>query len=305
MKLRNLTVIARPATTTRHCEACDNTCHCEGAKRPKQSQNETRQRLLRPLCVLAMTILICGIAFAEDWQVVKSQHFLVYYLQDKAFAVEASRRAEKYYRKIASALGYSRYDKFWQWENRAKVYIYPTQEEFVAGTGVPRKWANGMAKYDERTIISYSRNMDFLDALLPHELTHLIFRDFVGYPASGGGIPLWMDEGVAQWQEKGKKEKADKVVKALIAEKRYIPVADLMRLDVRKEDDKRIARDFYAEAVSLVAFLIDSYGGSKFTLFCRRLRDGESVNDALSFVYKNSINDINELEKKWLKYYGG
>lgn len=243
--------------------------------------------------------------FAEEWRVIKSQHFIVHYLDDKNFARSVSRRAESYYDKIASDLGYSRYDKFWQWENRVKVYIYATHEGFIKGTGIPRKWATGVAKYDEKEIISYRWNEGFLDKLLPHELTHLIFRDFVGFPAGGEGIPLWIDEGVAQWEEKGKKEEAEKIVKELIKNHGYIPVRRLTRLDIREEDDFELARNFYAEAITLVGYLIEKHGGRKFTFFCRELRDGKGLDDALASTYGNSMDGAGELEKKWLEHYGG
>ena len=261
----------------------------------------------QPVCryIVIILFLVCGVATAEDWQVLKSQHFLVYYLDDKSFAGDVARNAERYYNKIASDLGYSRYDNFWQWDNRVKLYIYPDREQFVTGAGVPRKWAQGLAKYKEKEIISYRWSEGFLESLLPHELTHLIFRDFVGFPASGGGIPLWLDEGVAQWEEESKKEEARKITKELIRSHSYIPIRQLTRLDVRVEDNVLIARNFYVQAITLVGFLVEKYGGRKFTFFCRELRDGKSLDEALSSAYTNTISGTADLEKKWVKYYGG
>ncbi|MBL7155671.1 MAG: hypothetical protein ISS90_00835 [Candidatus Omnitrophica bacterium] len=251
--------------------------------------------------IIIIGLLCCGLAQASGWQAVKSEHFVVYYKEDKNFAGETLRQAEKYYNKIASDLGYSRYDKFWQWENRVKIYIYPTREDFVESTGIERQWANGMANYEKKEIISYKWSKGFTESLLPHELTHLIFRDFVGFT---GKIPLWLDEGVAQWEEKARGH-AIKIVKNLIKDGNYIPVRRLMAMDVRHEDNYELARNFYAQATTLVGYLIEEYGGIKFSLFCRQLRDGKSVDEALSFVYANSIRSVDELEKKWLKYYGG
>jgi len=257
-------------------------------------------------CIKAIiaVFLICGIigiAVGDDWQVLKGEHFLVYYLGGRDFAKEALREAERYYDKIASDLGYSRYDKFWQWEDRVKIYIYRTQEEFHRSTGAI-EWATGMVNYDKKEIASYRRNERFLDSLLPHELAHLIFRDFVGFE---GDIPLWIDEGVAQWEEKFKREGAIGIVKGLIKEGNFISIAELTRMDIRQNRDATLVRNFYAQAATIIGYLIERYGGSKFTLFCRQLRDGKSVDKALSFVYANSIRNVDELERKWIKYYGG
>jgi len=211
----------------------------------------------------------------------------------------------KYYDKIAADLGYSRYDKFWQWENRAKIYLYRTHEEFLRATG-KHKWVYGTAFYNERKIITYRWNKGFLHALLPHELAHLIFRDFVGFPISGGGIPLWIDEGVAQWEERDKRKLAAEMVKELVREGNYIPLSKLVLISVRDtEKNYMMARKFYIQAVSLVGYFIEEYGAAKFTLFCRQLRDEKSMNEALSFTYTNLIRDMKELEEKWIEYYGG
>lgn len=257
---------------------------------------------MRLFFIIIILLFLCVTAYADEWRTIKSEHFLVYYVADKDFAKSVSGRAEKYYNKIASNLGYSRYDKFWLWENRVKIYIYRSREEFIVGEGIPRGWATGVARYDKKSIASYQRSEGFFDSFLPHELTHLIFRDFVGLNEK---IPLWIDEGVAQWQEKFKREQAIEIVRGLIEKRNFIPIDRFMVMDIRKETDKDMARSFYVQSITLVGYLIKKYGGGKFTLFCRQLRDGKGVDEALSFVYVNSICNIEELEEKWVEYYGG
>lgn len=241
-------------------------------------------------------------AAAEDWKVVKCEHFLVYYLDDAAFAEETSRKAEKYYASIADDLGYARYDQFWQWENRVRIYIYRTAADFKKAAGIDKEWVGGMAHYGKKEIISYQWSEGFLESLLPHELTHLIFRDFVGVKE---GIPLWLDEGVAMREEETRRKEAELFVRGLIRERATIPVAELTRLDIRIEEDAKIAWKFYAQAVTLVGYLIERYGGSKLSFFYRELRDGKNMDEALSFVYTGQIQDMNDLEGQWKEYYGG
>lgn len=262
-------------------------------------------RALRPVaCILKMVIfflLLCSVAHAAAWQEVKGEHFEVFYLEDAVFAQEVLNRSEQYYQRIAADLGYSRYDNFWQWENRAKIYIYRNQGEFLAATG-KKAWIHGTAFYEKREIVSYKWGQGFLDALLPHELCHLIFRDFVGFK---GEVPLWLDEGVAQWEEVQRRRWALEMVKGLIAKKEYIPLRKLTHMDPGSENDPVLSAKLYAQAVSLVGYLIEKYGSSMFVLFCRQLRDGKSIDAALSFVYTGSIQNTEELEKKWSQYYGG
>ena len=136
----------------------------------------------------------------------------------------------------------------------------------------------------------------------PHELAHLVFRDFIGFKAEA---PLWLDEGVSQWEEASKRNGAGIFVRELIRKRDYIPLSELTRLRGESENNAALSAKLYAEAVTLVGYLIDNYGGARFTLFCRQLRDGKSMDESLSSVYADSIPDTGALEKKWLNYYGG
>src|SRR3989338_3719211 len=136
-------------------------------------------------------------AFATGWNELKGDHFIVYYQTDEKFARDVAHNAEKYYNRIADDLGYPRYSNFWQWDKRAKVYIYATDKLFREATG-EAQWSHGVAIYSKKEIHTFIKSENFLDGLLPHEITHLIFRDFIGFE---GEAPIWIDEGIAQWEE--------------------------------------------------------------------------------------------------------
>ena len=196
-----------------------------------------------------------------------------------------------------------------------KIYIYPDRDSYAKMSTMPG-WSEGMADYAHRQIICYERHEGFLDGLLPHEMTHLIFRDFVGFK---GEVPLWLDEGVAQWEEPLKRERVRQVSKNLLAKGMLFSVEDMVHLDVRNipehsvvhvqstldKDGKRqalslglndLVNTFYIEAVSLVGFLIGHYGANTFTDFCRELRDGGSLEESLESAYATHISSIDNLE---------
>jgi len=238
------------------------------------------------------------IARAQEWQKLKSEHFIIFYVDGKQFAKDVSRKSEKYYRRIASELGYQRYSGFWTWDNRVKIYIYPDRESFLAATDQP-KWSEGVANFTKKEISSYAWSEGFLDALLPHEMAHLIFRDYVGFK---GEVPLWIDEGVAQWMEPKKREIVKYAVKRLEEQGKLISLQKMMTLDVRRSGDSALVTNFYIQAMSLVSFLINKYSAARFTNFCRQLRDGKTIVDSLKFAYPTSIRSIEDLQEKWLKY---
>ena len=164
--------------------------------------------------------LLSIVCFAQSWQEMRGDHFIVYYeKQDRAFAADTLRDAEYYYTDIATDLGYARYSNFWQWEKRVKIFIYPGQDSFLKATGQP-SWSVGNANYATKSISSFSGSGEFLQSILPHEIAHLIFRDFVGF---AGEVPLWLDEGVAQWQEKPKRQLVKYYVRTLYEKKLLIP----------------------------------------------------------------------------------
>ena len=235
---------------------------------------------------------------ASEWKEEKGDHFIVYYVQDEVSAKKVVRKAEYCYNKIASDLGYSRYSNFWQWDNRVKIYLHTSVEDFQKATGQP-VWSHGMASYLDKTIHSFEANEQFLNAILPHEIAHLIFRDFVGLE---GQVPLWMDEGVAQWEEADKRDSAKKFVRELVSRENVFSIRFLTSMDIRKETNEKKVHLFYIQAVSLVDFLITKYGAARFTAFCRELRDGKPLDAALNSAYAGSIQGVEELDAKWKKH---
>jgi hypothetical protein len=235
---------------------------------------------------------------AQDWQEIKGDHFIVFYKDNQGFARDVSRKSEYYYNRIASDLGYVRYSNFWQWDQRVKIFIYQDQGSFLGATGQPA-WSIGNANYSKKEINSYSGCDKFLDGTLPHEIAHLIFRDFVGFK---GEVPLWLDEGVAQWEEKPKHDIVKALIKQLYDQKKLLSLLELTRMDVRRIQENEKAQDFYVQAASLVGFLIEDYGADNFAQLCRELRDGKNLDDSLRFTYPTEMRNLEELERHWLKY---
>jgi len=233
-----------------------------------------------------------------QWQELKSEHFIVYFNEEEDFAKDVSRQSEDYYKSIASELGYQRHSGFWTWDNRVKLYLYPDRESFLRETNQPQ-WSDGVANYTDKSISSFVYSEGFLDGLLPHELAHLIFRDYVGFK---GEVPLWLDEGVAQWMEPMKREAVLRTIKYLDQQGRLIPLSRMMSLDIRNSKDDDLVGVFYVQAVSLVSFLVTEYGTSRFTNFCRQLRDGKSIVNSLTFAYPTAIRSVEDLQEKWLSH---
>lgn len=280
-----------------------------------------RKFLISITITLILLVTSSGAVSAGEWKQMGSEHFICYFTTDDAFAKEVLNKSEKYYRQIALDLGYPRYSEFWTYDKRVKIYIYETHKSFLKATGQP-SWSHGMADYANKEIVGYLWSEEFIDSILPHEMAHLIFRDFVGF---AGEIPLWLDEGVAQHAETERRAYLDGAVQQLYNDDKLLSLKDLMELDIRRLKDidrvyVRVTRNkegkettlffstdalisnYYAVAVSLINFLIEKYGAERFSRFCRELRDQKSVAEALRFAYSPNIQDLEELETKWRAY---
>ena len=233
-----------------------------------------------------------------QWQNIRGDHFIVYYTQNGVSAKEVLHKAETCYSKVASDLGYARYSNFWQWENRVNITIYPTKQEYTKETGEP-EWTEGIAIYNEKKIVTYEWSQHFLESLLPHEITHLIFRDFVGFK---GQIPLWLDEGIAQWEEPKKREVSKLYAREVLNKLQMFPFVQLTAINSLADKDVETVNAFYMQSLSAVDFLIATYGTLSFADFCRELRDGKSLNDALKSSYSGRIRDLDHLEALWIAY---
>ena len=232
----------------------------------------------------------------HPWQLFKSTHFLISYKSAKESQLnELSQKAEEYYNTITDDLGFNRFD-FWTWNNRAKIYLYDNQDEYMKATGDP-SWTAGQAQVSLKLIQTFITAKGFLDNILPHEMAHIIFREMVGF--NNPGIPLWLEEGVASSHEQkryfNKSDLANRIKQGT-----FVSLDSLSKTNVSSLKTDEEAQVFYAESYSLVKYLITDFGKDKFVLFCQNLRDKRDVGRALTATY--SFNSLADFESSWKRY---
>lgn len=246
--------------------------------------------------MLAAVFLVCPFGQSQAqvsealWNTEKTQHFIIYYQSaDIGFIRSLAHTAEKNYNSIVDELGFRRMD-FWSWDNRAKIYIYDGPQDYH-DEAMRDEWSRAVVFVHTRTIKSYQGQQGFFDSILPHEMTHIIFREFVGTQVP---LPLWIDEGVASSQEKSHLQGRLAFAKGLIQQGKYIRFDKLF--GIYRMDDVS-PQVFYAQSASLIVFLIRQYGRERFVDLSRRLRDGIPWYRAILDVYR--FRDFSAMESAW------
>ncbi len=250
------------------------------------------------LCLSAVLISYnSAIAADDNWHITKSTHFIVYYKNaPENFIKELIDKSEDYYNKIASDLGFTRYN-FWLWDNRAKIYIHDNAADYQAATGQP-KWSAGSAMPGQKIIRTFPYAQGFFEKTLPHEMGHIIFREFVGF--NNPAVPLWLDEGVASYQEKLTYSRANTFLRKALEKGVFLPLERLSDFNPHLTLADESAELFYAESFSVIDFLIKEFGKDKFVSFCQDLRDKKDLERAMASSY--AFSNIRELDEAWEKY---
>jgi hypothetical protein len=243
--------------------------------------------------ILGMPLFI--FAQEQNWKVTKSTHFNIFYKNAPEDSVsELIQKAEECYDSIAEQFGFNRFN-FWTWDNRAKIYLFDNQDEYLKATQ-SFDWSAGQVRVSTKLIQSYAGAPGFIQNILPHELAHIIFIEMVGL--NNPAVPLWLQEGVAAYQEKDLR-----AVRADLAEKinanEYLNFNALNSFDLRSSNSEQV-RLFYLESYSLVKYLITEFGKDSFVDFCRALRDNRNLLAALSRVY--AFKNLNDFQESWKQF---
>jgi len=248
--------------------------------------------------------LSTNVSFADDiqdsWQKMRGQDFIIYYRTDVPddFVQTTMDTAEEEFKRVTDNLGITN-NQSWAMKDQIKIYIYSDKIDYVKNGG-QAGWSHGVAFAKAKTVKLYPDASGFFDSLLPHELGHIIFRDYIGYTAD---IPLWFEEGVAIYQEKAKRLGSNETVKDTIQNGQFIPLSQLTGMRLYKNTNDQVVDLFYAESASAVYYMITELGEQEFYLFCNELKSGTPFLEALHKVYLrfNTIDDVNQA---WVDYLG-
>jgi len=192
------------------------------------------------------------------------------------------------------------------WTPRCDIYLHATAADYGRATGQYNSPGHSSIRIENgrfviRRIDLHCDDPGLLEAILPHEATHIVLASQLGEQLVER-LPRWADEGVAVLTEP--RAKIDRHLTNLTQARReaqLFPVKELLELTNYPESPGRVGT-FYAQSVSLVEFLSSLRGPQVFIAF---LQDSLRTGYEKALQKHFQIASYQELEERWMVYMAG
>ena len=132
-----------------------------------------------------------------DWHIYETEHFEIFYYPELEQHLERlASYAESAYAQVSADLTHDL-------ATRIPLVVFKTHSEFEQQNVIPGAVSEGVGAFAEpfrrRILLPIDEPPDQLYRLITHELTHQFAFDIVPRSAIRRGIPLWVDEGLADY----------------------------------------------------------------------------------------------------------
>ncbi len=230
-----------------------------------------------------------------DWRTKDGKVVRVHWYQgDEAFGQRALEIGEKAVEKAAALLGVTETEP-------VDFFIYADQKSFYDALGpATRENVGGQADSEIRTLFALIQpseiNDAWVEAVIPHELTHLVFNTAVENPYHFP--PRWLNEGLAVYESEGFKSADRSDVVRAAKDGSLIPLTGLTGQFPTTADRFRLA---YSESVSAVDFLVRTYGQDALVGLITSYKDGRTDDEAFQTATGVTMSGFSDA---WLADYG-
>jgi hypothetical protein len=174
------------------------------------------------------------------------------------------------------------------------IWIYDTYEELRGSMAAgAQEWTGGVSYSDMGVIlIGVPENrLDWGKRAVAHELSHVVVDQATHNPF--GDIPRWLNEGLAMYAEGPMEANYKTALGSAVSQRTLI---SLKSISSNFPADSDAASLSYAESLSVVQFLIDTYGRDKMAALLATFKEGSTYDSALRKVYGL---DTNGLDSAW------
>ncbi|MEA3307559.1 MAG: hypothetical protein U9Q34_07220, partial [Elusimicrobiota bacterium] len=206
-------------------------------------------------------------------------------------AEKYSRLCERHYQRIMGDMGMYSFVP----SRPYNIVIYKDAREYMLKTNQPN-WSGGIT-YGNAILIYED---EYAGAILAHEMTHLIFNEFMALSQAAGFT--WLNEGLAVYEEMRSNPKARNIYEKRFS--RFVarnPIGFTQMMSMSPMDEKSVfVERWYAQVGNLAEFMISEGSSMSFYVFLKKLKEGYSLNDAIKEAFIGHWQNIKELEKSWL-----
>ncbi|RKY58034.1 MAG: biopolymer transporter Tol [Candidatus Neomarinimicrobiota bacterium] len=230
-----------------------------------------------------------------DWSYIQTDHFDIYF-HDKGeeLARFAAPVAEEVVSEISRVLN-------WRLRKRVSVIIYNSHSDFQQTNVTQGYLTEGILGFTEllknRSVLAFDGSINSFRHLIRHELVHVVVNDMI----YGGSIqsvisgrvrlqiPLWMNEGLAEYISMGWDTNADMILRD-IATNNDIP-------NIR-ELDYYLA---YKGGQSVYRFIADRYGVQKIGEIWANMKGRSSAEKGIEKSIGLNMEELTEAWHKWVR----
>ncbi len=215
---------------------------------------------------------------------------LYWYEGEEPFAQELMTAAQQALARLAEDTGA-------HLEKLVKIYIYADSQDLQGALVFPQEWTGGVAftRYGTTAIGIAPTNLEWGKRTVAHELAHLVVHQMTFNPY--GGLPTWLDEGLAMYAEGKLGVQFQAYLDTMIAEDSLISVRSLSSPFSAYAGESILA---YAQSYSLIEFLVTNYGHDKILELLNVLRQGNNYDTALETVYGFDADGLNSLWRAYI-----
>lgn len=233
-----------------------------------------------------------------DWKHAETTNF-VYHFFHGFIATPVSVEAEFYYRVIAKEL----HRETTEWERKCHIFVFESPEDWrtFQERASLDPWTGGIHSGGDLFIIR-NPQFKFKGHALGHEVTHLVIYRFFG-----AGVPLWLNEGCAEYvslrgyaafmRARGYLARPKSYA---VAPDAFIPLSTLTDLATYPSDENQVST-FYHESEKLVRFLcVES--SQNFVTFFDGMAHGNRIDTALWKGFGSRFPSLDSLDREFRVY---
>ncbi|MBC8044332.1 MAG: PD40 domain-containing protein, partial [Rhizobacter sp.] len=238
---------------------------------------------------------------AFDWQVLKTEHFDIYYYPEmKPLAERAAAYAEESYRFLENKFNQNI-------SNRTPIIFYSSHLHFQQTNVTPGFIPEGVGGFFEflkgRVVIPADGNLTQFKRVIRHELVHVfqyaktirVLKDHRQPPDRT--LPLWLTEGHAEYWSGEVDTQSEMVIRDAVMNNYIVPLSQMQYIYGTYL--------MYKEGESICKFIAEKYGEEKILQLYDNFWKSSNFDDVLKLTIGKTAE---EFDKEWLyslrkKYY--